>query len=223
MMIRRNVIRVAPVAGLAMLMAGLAGCPSIADLPDELDVATSATEKHKAPRDSGLPSAGGRTWAAFRAIVPGESDPAATPGPYGGLLTGGLLERPPAGEQIFRVTFAEDGRPVEVSENGFFLTEIYGRRVPVGGAWSRATLPGLFFRSASYGIEIGGRFGIAIVVQVRFGGAYIGRAVLYAWGTQAAERLEGTFGYLLDFGGGPLEAALSATGDQYAFFATPVE
>lgn len=153
-MIRRNVIRVAPVAGLAMLMAGLAGCPSIADLPDELDVATSATEKHKAPRDSGLPSAGGRTWAAFRAIVPGESDPAATPGPYGGLLTGGLLERPPAGEQIFRVTFAEDGRPVEVSENGFFLTEIYGRRVPVGGAWSRATLPGLFFRSASYGLSL---------------------------------------------------------------------
>jgi hypothetical protein len=218
----QSTIRLALAATLALLMSGLAGCPSVADLPDELDVATSASEKHSAPRDSGLPSSGGRTWAAFRAIVPGESDPAATPGPYGGLLTGGLLERPPAGEQIFRVTFAADGRPVEVSENSFFLADIYGSTVPVGGEWSAAPLPGLFFRSASYGIEIGGRFGIAILVQVRFGGAYVGRAVLYAWGTQSDERLEGTFGYLLDFRGGPLEA-LSATGDQYAFFATPVE
>jgi hypothetical protein len=51
-------------------------------------------------------------------------------------------------------------------------------------------------------------------VQVRLSDQYLGRAVLYAWGTQDSDRVTGTFGYLLDFRGGLL-AGLGQAADQY--------
>jgi hypothetical protein len=219
-----RIVYSAPLA--CVLLTAIAGCPAVVDLPAELEVATSAAVKHPAARDSGPPSLANSTWAAFRAVVEGESDePPADPppGPYGGLLDGSGLARPPAGAQIFKVAFGANGVPVRITDNEYFLKDIYGAEVPVGGEWEQTVLPGVEYRSAGYGLEVGGRFGVAILVQVRVGTTFIGQAILYTWGTLSEDRLEGIFGYAFNFDEGIGGLVLQNTGDQYAFFATRVE
>ncbi len=102
----------------------------------------------------------------------------------------------------------------EVAENKYFLAKIYGTMVPVGGSWTSSTLPGVAYRSASFGLELDDRFGVAVVVHVRFGNFFLGRAVLYSWGTIADDVIEGQFGYLLDFTDG-IVRFLGTVADQY--------
>jgi len=208
---------------LLAALSGAAGCPLVTPLPDELDVSVSATNKQAAPRDSGPPSLANTTWSIARVADPNEpavSDP--PPGPYGGILNGGLLQRPPAGEQFALVTFGPSGQAVLVDENDSFLSDIYGRSIAISSEWHTTTLPGIEYRSASYGLDFSDRFGVAILVQVRLGTTYVGRAILYAWGTRSEDQISGTFGYLLDFRGG-LGERLGSSGDQYPITGTRVE
>ncbi len=216
----------AQVSIVLCLALGLAGCMGSIELPAEFAVATSGTEKTSAMPDSGLERFANAKWALFRVAEVGEDPQEQTEvpsGPYGGLLDGGFLARPPADAQIFVVEFGERGQALRVTENKYFLADIYGDTVGVGPAWRPASLPGVRFRSTGYAVEDGERFGLAVLVRVEFLSIYVGRAVLYAWGTGDDERLEGQFGYLLDFAGGIGDLILNTTGDQYPFYATRVE
>ncbi|MBI5863037.1 MAG: hypothetical protein HZB38_00720 [Planctomycetes bacterium] len=205
-------------AGLIMFLT-LVGCTSVPDLPDSADVATSAAASTSASRDTGPAGLASSTWSLTRKDDPAAAqtvaeDGIAPPGPYGGILSGQGLERPPVGQQIFRVEFGPNGQMLRVSDNRYFLANIYGADIPVGETWTAATLPGVAYRSASFGLQVGDRFGVAVFVQVRFGAIYLGRAVLYSWGTVNGDQLDGQFGYLLDFSDGLL-AALGQVADQY--------
>ncbi len=207
---------------LAVVLTNLGGCPGITIIPDTLDVSISATEKVSAERDSGPPNLADSSWAVFRVADPNDPDDepdadAPPPGPYGGLLNGGLIARPPIGEQIFIVDFGAGGVATGVRENRFFLPEFYGSEVPIRSTWTPTTIPGVLYRSASFGVEVDGRFGAAIFVEVRFAGLLVGQAVLYAWGTRDDAELNGTFGYLLDFTDGIGRVLLLTGGDQYPF------
>lgn len=203
---------------LCGLLVASAACNAVPDLPDSVDVATTNIDRSNAPADTGPSSLADSSWSLARVADPDNPDDeeaeAAPPGPYGGILSGDALARPPVGERIFVVRFGPNGEMVEVTENRFFLTEVYGMTVPVGGEWSSAAIPGIFFRSASFGVQAGDRFGIAVQVQVRFGDVFLGRAILYAWGTVAGDMLTGQFGYLLDFTDGAAPF-LGTIADQY--------
>jgi len=204
--------------GAAALAAWLGmssiGCVPFPALPEALDVAVSATEVAPAPIHSGPPGFSNAVWSLSRTGDPAEVSGEPPPGPYGGLLSGSPLARPPVGERIFKVQFDADGAMELVTENRYFLAEFYGATVPVREGWWPTTLPGVDFRSASYGLEVGDRFALAVLVQVRLGPSYVGRAILYSWGQAEGDHLSGTFGYLLDFDGGLL-AALGQIADQY--------
>ncbi len=197
----------------------IAGCGFVPPLPDSFDVATSASVRTSTDAGTGSPSFINSVWSLNRKPEPttadAEIDASATPrGPYGGLLNGQGLERPPVGERIFLVRFGSAGEMVEVSENRYFLSKIYGSTVPVGGEWTGTVLPGVSFNSETYGLEADGRFGVATVVNVRFSGFFLGRAILYSWGTIVVDRIDGQFGYLLDFTEG-IVSFLQTVADQY--------
>lgn len=205
------------IGGLVALLT--AGCGGVPTLPDTFEVATSATEKSEAQKGTGPAGLANSTWSLTRAADPndptdGDVEDTTPRGPYGGLLSGDALDRPPVGEQIFLVEFGDQGQMVRAGENRFFLPRFYGSDVPIGSQWRGTTLPGVLFNSASYGLEVGGRFGVAVIVHVRFGNLYLGRAILYSWGVQTGDTLTGTFGYLLDFTDGVV-AGLGTIADQY--------
>ena len=194
-----------------------AGCNTVPDLPGLFDVALSATDRMAAATGSGPAAFANSTWSLSRKADPfdaGNVADAAPPGPYGGILSGQGLARPPVGERIFLARFGANGEMQEVTENRYFLAEIYGETVRVGEAWNAAALPGVSFRSASYGTQNGDRVGLAVVVDVRFLNTFLGSAILYAWGRVDQDRLDGRFGYLLDFTGGAV-AWLGTVADQY--------
>jgi len=195
------------------------GCGSVPALPESFEVATSATDRVAADAGTGPASLADSVWSLARKADPSDADAdgstASLPrGPYGGLLNGQGLERPPVGERMFLAHFGAQGELTEITENRFFLARIYGSRVPVGGEWNASNLPGIAFRSDSYGVQAQERFGLAAVVHVRFGNVFLGRAVLYSWGTVADDLIDGVFGYLLDFTDGLL-SQLGAVADQY--------
>jgi hypothetical protein len=199
----------------------LTGC-GVPDLPESLDVAVSGTERQAAPPGSGPAQLANSSWSLFRKaddVYTKGGDPA---GPYGGLLNGGLLERPPVDQQMFLVDFGQNGEITAVNENLYFLPRIYGEDLPIGEEWIPTSPPIAKFRSASYGVQDGNRFGNAVVVQVRSGPIFMGRAILYSWGTIDGDRIDGTFGYLLDFSDGAAGIVLNSGGDQYPFYATRV-
>lgn len=212
-------------------LALLGGCPFVPDLPAEFEVALTAAEKQTAAQGSGPGLLAGTSWAAFRGPDPSAAssqlDAAATgdaaPGPYGGLLDGGVLERPPVDVQMFRVHFGDNGRVTHISENRHFLPEIYGDEIAVGADWRATTLPAVQYRSATYGLAVGDQIGLAILAEVRFGQMFVGQALLYSWGKLSGDRIDGQFGYLLDFTDGIGQVLLSTSADQYPFYATRTE
>lgn len=161
------------------------------------------------------------TWAGFRIAEAGEEEDAraeVTPrGPYGSLLNGGVLDRPPAETQIFLADFGEDGSFTAIRENRYFLPDIYGETMPVDGKVHNASIPGLQFRPVSFGVSEGDEVAMAVVVDVTMIGLRAGTATIYAWGTVEGDRLDGVFGYQIEFVG--LFAVLPSGGDQYMFYA----
>lgn len=202
-----------PLACLVLLLC--VGCGGVPELPDTFDVATSATEKSEAEKGTGPAGLTDSTWSLTRIPDPdGEVDTDAPDGPYGGILSGDALERPDVGEQIFLVEFGDVGQMVNVAGNRFFLPQFYGDEIAITEEWHGTTLPGVFYNSASYGLEVAGRFGVAVIVHVRWGNFFLGRAILYSWGVQDADAINGTFGYLLDFTDGMVRG-LGTIADQY--------
>lgn len=203
-------------AGLVAMTA--MGCGGVPALPETFEVATSATEKFEAESDSGPAGLTNSTWSLARVAGPNEdaedSADTAPSGPYGGILSGDALERPPVGERIFLVEFGDEGQMVNVTENRFFLPRFYGDEVQITSDWHATSLPGVSYSSASYGLDVAGRFGVAVIVHVRFGNFFLGRAILYSWGTQAEDTIDGQFGYLLDFTDGVVRS-LGTIADQY--------
>ncbi len=212
---------------LAWLCLPLCGCFSGGSgHPEELEVTLPAGAKQTAEAGTGPALLAGGTWAAFRKADPNEppeEDPEPAPGPYGGLLNGGLLERPPVDEQMFLIDLDADGKATRVRENRYFLESIYGATVVVDNTWYSTTIPGISFTGQSYGVSVENTFGVAIAARVRLFGLYVGRAVLYAWGTGDDQRVDGQFGYLLNFEGGIGDLLLDTGGDQYPFYAERVD
>lgn len=199
-------------------LAWLVGCAPTFDLPESFDVATTATEKTSALAGSGAASLANSTWSLERvddgSDAVNSNDGDAPPGPYGGILNGDALERPPVGERIFLIELGAAGQMLRVTENRFFLAEIYGSEISIGSEWSPTVLPGVAFRSATYGVQLGSRYGFAVVVHVRFGEVFLGSAVLYSWGTVDGDALTGQLGYVLDFTRGAVPS-LGTVADQY--------
>jgi len=199
----------------SMVHAG--GCATVPEFPGSLDVAVSAAATLTGERNTGPAVLASSTWSLTRRADPNDPEDkgdTGLAGTYGGIFSGDGLERPPVGERIFLVRFGPGGEMVEVTENRFFLADIYGDTVPVGGEWADSSLPGVSYRSASYGVQIGDRFGIAVIVHVRFLETFLGQAILYAWGTVADDTIDGQFGYVLDFTDGAV-SFLGTVADQY--------
>jgi hypothetical protein len=209
----------------AMFLVVLTGCPQPDELPDSLEVALSGTERQVVASGTGPPGLADAAFAVCRKADPndpndaGPSGQTPQPGPYGGLLTGGILVRPPIDEQIFVVHLGDGGRMTRISENRHFLPEVYSADISVKPQWSSSAIPGLTYRSASFGLQVGDRMAIAVLVQVRAFGAFVGDAIIYAWGTTQGDRIDGMFGYLLDFSDGLGDRFLDSGGDQYPIYA----
>lgn len=200
------------------IIGTIGGCGSVPALPETFEVATTAEARVEVESGTGPIGFADSTWSITRVADPNEPDETAEeptpPGPYGGLFNGQGLARPPVGERIFLVRFGSQGQMLEVTENRYFLADIYGGTIPIGGDWTPATVPGVQFRSDSYGTQTGNRFGLAEIVNVRLGSLFLGQAILYAWGTQADDTLTGTFGYFIDFTEGAVPT-LGTIADQY--------
>lgn len=217
--------------GFVLIAAGLvlplAGCLSAVPdgIPDSLDVVLPAGQVQSAARDTGPALLADSAWDIFRKQDPNNPDdePAGGPGPYGGLLNGGVLDRPPVGEKIAQVAFDAAGRLIEIRENRYFLPEVYGATIVIDGTPDPAALPGMTFRSASFGVSVGNQFGVAVFVDVRAFGARVGNAIIYAWGTRTDDRIDGIFGYRLDFSNGLGDLVLDSAGDQYPIEALRAE
>jgi len=224
----RSMIRSTPAQIVcATVISCLTGCGSVPAIPESFDVAISTTEKATANVNTGPEGLLGITLSLSRpapTVVGTEPrDTSNALGPYGGILSGQGLTRPPEGEEIFQVAFlGENAAMSEVTRNRFFLSQFYGETIPVGGGWISTTLPGVSYKSASYGVQQDGRFGSTVVVHVRLGNLYVGKAILYSWGGITGEQPSNvTFGYLLDFTGGLLEF-VGKVADQYSVVATIV-
>lgn len=207
-------------------LLGAAGCFRAPATPQTLEVVLPDDARQEAEAGTGPQSLAGGTWVGFRKPDPDEPPPAEStppPGPYGGLLDGGILDRPPADEPMFRVVFAADGRVTGIHDNQYFLADIYGSTLAVDGTVYSTTIPGIAFSAQSFGVSVEDAFGVAILVDVRFVGLPVGRAVIYSWGRGDAQRVDGQFGYLLDFSGGLGDLLLDTNGDQYPFYATRQE
>ncbi|RJP38329.1 MAG: hypothetical protein C4547_04645 [Phycisphaerales bacterium] len=202
------------------------GCFTSGAPSETLEVVLPGGAKETAEAGTGPALLAGGTWAGFRKADPDEDpseDPEPAPGPYGGLLNGGLLERPPVDEQIFLIDLDADGKATRVRENKYFLPDIYGATIPVDNEFRSASLFGVTFAARSFGVSVEDAFGIAIEARVRLFGIYVGRAIIYAWGTGDDRRVDGQFGYLLNFDGGLGDLLLDTGGDQYPFYAERVD
>lgn len=194
------------------------GCQPL-ELPDSFEVAISGTQKLTGIKGAGIADAANGTWTGRRG-PDAKSDGKAAPGPYGGLLNGGILERPPVEGQIFVADFNSEGGIIEIRENKYFLPQVYGETLEIGSDWARSRVPFIRFKSASYGVQQEDKYGLAVLVHVRLGPFYVGRAIIYSWGTSDPTLVSGQFGYLLDFEKGLADLLLDSGGDQYGFNAT---
>jgi hypothetical protein len=195
------------------------GCFGPPEHPETLEVVLPNDVRRTAVAGSGAGIVENSTWAAFRKAEPvSEAVDAGLPGPYGGLLNGGFLQRPDPDTLMYRIEFVEGGRATRVSENAFYLPALFGREFLVDGSLHPGRLVLLSYSALSFGVSDENRFGLAIPVEVRFLGIPLGRAAVYAWGTVADARLDGVFGYMADLNPLP-ELLLGSGGDQYPFYA----
>lgn len=112
--------------------------------------------------------------------------------------------RPDVGETIFVVHFGPQGEMIEVTENEYLLPRLYGTEVAIGGRWVPTPLPGVAFRSESYGLADGDRYAVAARFQVRFLACPLATALVYSFGELTGDLSEGKFGYRIDFTNGIL-------------------
>lgn len=212
------------VAWLALpAIALLSGCFGPPEFPEELDVVLPNDAVRTTPIDTGPESVADGVWEAFRkAPVEGAESSDDEPGPYGGLLNGGILERPEPETVMFQSHFDEAGRMTLVTENAFYLPEFFGETFVIDKEFHPGATAGLSYAAASYGVTVEDEVGIAVFVQVRALGLPIGDAVVYAWGTQVENRIDGTFGYLADLGG-LARLIVGSGGDQYPVYITKAE
>jgi hypothetical protein len=198
-----------------------AGCP-IAPAPlDTVDVVLPGGVTQPVDAGTGPELLAGGAWAGFRKHDGNErsdlvADPA--PGPDGSLLNGGLLARPPADTQAFILDLAADGRATRLRENAYFIPELYTSTSAIDGTFLSTTLPEMTYSLQSFGVSVDDAMGIAIVSDVRYLGMPVGMATIYAWGSGDTDRIDGQFGYLLDFSNGLGGLLFESGGDQYPFY-----
>lgn len=130
--------------------------------------------------------------------------------------------RPDVGETIFVVHFGPAGEMIEVTENEYLLPRLYGAEVPIGGRWIATPLPGVAFRSESYGLAEGNRYAVAARFQVRLFNCPLAAALVYSYGEIDGDTSDGEFGYTIDFTDGVLRF-LGKVEDEYAAIGTRVE
>lgn len=191
------------------------GCFGPPDLPAELEVVLPNDARQTATVNSGVVAFANSTWDVFRtdeADEPAGDD--APPGPYGGLINGGFLERVEPGGLVYTARFGEQGQAVEVTENVFYLPEVFGRRLIIDGEFHGTNVLGLEYAAAAFGVTRENQFGVAIPAEVRFFGITLGTAVVYSWGTLAGDEGQGIFGYQADLNPIP-DLLLGSGGDQY--------
>lgn len=198
----------------------IAGCPAPVDFADTLDVATTASDKVTAARDSGPPRLAGTTWAVYRSPDPSDAQINAGPStsPYGATLGGrNILPRLAPDVVMARIEFDADGRALRLFDNAFYTPELLGPEFILDARTHPTPTPLLSYVTESYGVSIGNRFGFASPITVLAGGLPAGRGIAYAWGTVEGDRLTGQFGYQVEvylpgtvFGDG--------AADQYAFY-----
>lgn len=209
-------------ASIGWFAAGVPGCRTAPALSSSIEVALSKTTSQSAERGVGPAGLANSQWSIVRKADPGPSSKSSAltmltpppPGPYGGFLSGQALKRPPVGEEIFVAQFGDEGQMTQVTNNRYLLASVYGQTIPIGTAWWNSSLPGVSYRSASYGVQDGDRVGLAVVVHVRFLQTFVGKAVLYSWGALSNDVIDGQFGYLIDFRDGALPM-LGTIADQY--------
>lgn len=204
-------------ASATLLVFG-AGCFGPPNLPDEVDVVLPGGVVRTSQKGTGPTNLAGDTWAARRATPPeGTSDEPAE-SPYGGLIGSGFLTRPEPDDLMFRVVVADDGRATRVTDNFFYLRDVFGPTFVLDGAFHPAATPGISYGADSFGAAVDDQFGIAIPVEVRFFGLPVGTATVYAWGTVSGDQLIGQFGYSIDLEPIP-DLLLGSGADQYPFYA----
>lgn len=202
------------------LTLGLSGCFGPPNVPEELEVVLPNNVRRTAPANSGPAAFENSTWAVFLnpdAEVP-TGDTSATPGPYGGFLTGGVGTLPSAETRLYFIHFGDGGRIERVSDNKI-SPEIIGDELIIDGAFHSQRLPGLTYAAVSFGVSEGDQFGVAFPMDLRFFGVPIGTVIVYAWGTRTEERVDGILGRLFDFS--LPEFIVHSGGDQFPIFATP--
>lgn len=127
--------------------------------------------------------------------------------------------RPDVGETIFVVHFGPAGEMIEVTENEYLLPRLYGTEVPIGGRWVTTPLPGVAFRSESYGLSVGNHYAVAARFQVRLFNCPLAAALVYSYGQIDGDTSDGEFGYSIDFTDGVLPF-LGKVEDEYAAIGT---
>jgi hypothetical protein len=203
---------------VSLFVAGCFGPPAP---PGVFDVVLPGGAKQEVAAHTGPEMLAGGSWSGFRKAggteqAEFESNPVA--GPYGTLLNGGSLTRPPVDWQIAVIDVAEDGRVTMIRENDYLLSGIYGDSSVVDGTSQSTTIFGLTYALTSFGVTVDDAIGVAVVSDVRFIGLPVGRAVIYAWGTGSTDRVDGQFGYLYDFSEGIGGLFFASGGDQYPFY-----
>lgn len=204
---------------LVSLSIATTGCFGPPDLPAELEVVLPDDVRQAAPINSGPESFANGVWQARRAPI---DDSVETPAmsPYGGLLTGGLLERVAVDALMFRGHFDEAGVATGVTDNHYYLPNLLGDELPIDNQFHGTRVPGLTFAAASYGAQVDDQVGFAIPAEVRLFGIQVSKVIVYAWGTldETETRVDGIFGYTSDLNLIP-ELILGSGGDQYPFYA----
>lgn len=215
-------VRAAKAGGARLVVAGVmvlaTGCFGPPNLPEELDVVLPGGVTQASQRGTGPTNLAGDTWAARRATPPEGTADEPAESPYGGLIGSGFLTRPEPDDLMFRVVVADDGRATRVTDNFFYLRDVFGPTFVLDGAFHPAATPGINYAADSFGATVDDQFGIAIPVEVRFFGLPVGTATVYAWGTVAGDQLTGQFGYSIDLEPIP-DLLLGSGADQYPFYA----
>ncbi len=205
------------------LTLGFSGCFGPPNLPDELEVVLPNNARRTVPAGSGATAFENSTWSVFANPdaegATDDSSSAPQPGPYGGLLIGGIVALPSADTRLYDIHFGDGGRILRVSEN-IISPEFLGDEIIIDGAFHALGFPGLSTAAVSFGVSEGDQFGVAFTMDLRFLGIPVGTNLVYAWGTRTEARVDGILGVLVDFLPLP-DLFLTSGGDQFPISATP--